>query len=812
MMATRSIAGLLVLVVAACCGPAQRRVDYRAPALAADPEIATPVERPRPPSGPLVDLDFTQAPQVGAALQTLLGTEPKLFASSPDPAGCGTAVGALAACTLDGCWQPLAIVDECLRRAQHDPAALVALDALDRRADFKAFDIAAGGAGGKNESAIASAGAATSLEGMLIAGLADFVVSRAQQELIDHVTRTFGAQVCARDVLGVQVATYFRETCRLLRGDGLVLDASLKQIGSAFQHALTHDVENLLPALLNQAAGALERSGWGPTATELVKLATAAAGAEATPRAVFAVGVTLPCQADQAYLCVVRWASRVGLVVIDTPCGAPIDASCLDGWHRALDAATRDDAVLRAWIEATGFSVEHAAVDQLLAAVAALVRDRPADGRRLLSDVVGVLRLVVGLAVPADRRDQGLALLARLEHAAVRWADLALVAYHAVRATASGADVERAVIAAAQQATCASPSDDVGCGVRLAGTLAPILLEVGVSLERPSPAAVRKVVHRLALAIAADPPLLAWTKARLHLDPAHVDEVSGELTALVERLAAALAQLEQAIKTARGAKTADERRATAIAVVSAAANFARVVVEVGVADPVERARAERIIEHVVEAGTAAIDRKPAGFLAALYALSTDLGAAPPLPERIRKYLPLVTSLTSATSAAEVSAALEKFAAPVGSYRGKYQPGFHVTLSAGLGGDFGYERGVDVPRSRHAGMFAPVGFDLTWGGCNACGLLLSIVDLGALTASRLDDAAGDATTTQDPRFVQVFSPGAYFRVGLAPKVLGPAFVGAGVSAIPGLRRDGDGESAVIYRAIAFVAVDVTLFSP
>ncbi|HWN66064.1 MAG TPA: hypothetical protein VNM90_00425, partial [Haliangium sp.] len=77
-------------------------------------------------------------------------------------------------------------------------------------------------------------------------------------------------------------------------------------------------------------------------------------------------------------------------------------------------------------------------------------------------------------------------------------------------------------------------------------------------------------------------------------------------------------------------------------------------------------------------------RERAPFMAALYALAVDLGVPEPLPERVRKYVPFVTALTTAESSEQVAAAFERYATPVGGYKAKQQPGFHFTASALVG--------------------------------------------------------------------------------------------------------------------------------
>jgi hypothetical protein len=91
-------------------------------------------------------------------------------------------------------------------------------------------------------------------QGAILNGLADFLVAQAREEIFDYVADQFGTALCQKEVDGVELSTYFDETCHLLTGGWSANDKkSLKDFGSSVQHALENDVLALLPVLLNAA-------------------------------------------------------------------------------------------------------------------------------------------------------------------------------------------------------------------------------------------------------------------------------------------------------------------------------------------------------------------------------------------------------------------------------------------------------------------------------------------------------------------------------------------------------------------------------
>ncbi|MCA9618336.1 MAG: hypothetical protein KC731_04925 [Myxococcales bacterium] len=221
------------------------------------------------------------------------------------------------------------------------------------------------------------------------------------------------------------------------------------------------------------------------------------------------------------------------------------------------------------------------------------------------------------------------------------------------------------------------------------------------------------------------------------------------------------------------------------------------------------------------------------FSRALHQLVEALSAAQvKMPEGWNALLPFIVELANAKSSGEVAAAMDAFAAPLGTYEVKYRRPL-IALNALVGAFAGGERLDESGVSRTSGFiagFAPVGFHGTipvrydgGAGCVHFGLMLSLLDLGALTTYRfdaelngkLDDVEGDpeeaAKAKKAPTigFGQVFSPGAFLTVGIAGS---PFIVGGGVSLSPELRevtQDDITTDVAVLRAGAFVAVDVPI---
>jgi hypothetical protein len=179
----------------------------------------------------------------------------------------------------------------------------------------------------------------------------------------------------------------------------------------------------------------------------------------------------------------------------------------------------------------------------------------------------------------------------------------------------------------------------------------------------------------------------------------------------------------------------------------------------------------------------------------------------------------------------VAAALDAYAAPIGSYKAKYRrTAWMLNGMVGVLGGYETINTHDVSGgSAIFGGFAAVGLHVTtpvgpYGADNFfhVGALFSLLDLGALTTRRfdqeLDRDSGDSTPDEPPpeasaqpelSFTQVFSPGGYLTLGIGSS---PLVFGVGVSYAPELRTVTDSGSefkASALRYGAFLAVDVPI---
>jgi hypothetical protein len=214
------------------------------------------------------------------------------------------------------------------------------------------------------------------------------------------------------------------------------------------------------------------------------------------------------------------------------------------------------------------------------------------------------------------------------------------------------------------------------------------------------------------------------------------------------------------------------------------------------------------MQYLVQARASLINAEYAGSIAYLNLAVQEMqrgheGKA--LPEAWTKHVGLLAEIAEAKSAGEVSAALEGYAEPLGSYATKYRAR-RIALN-GLVGIFGGAELISASGAHGGsgffGGFAPVGLHLTTplGASGAendfhLGLLLSAIDLGAITTYRFnEDLSGDLQGT-DPNakpeaapapqigFEQIVAPGAFLTLGIAGS---PFTVGAGVSIAPRLRK-------------------------
>jgi len=184
--------------------------------------------------------------------------------------------------------------------------------------------------------------------------------------------------------------------------------------------------------------------------------------------------------------------------------------------------------------------------------------------------------------------------------------------------------------------------------------------------------------------------------------------------------------------------------------------------------------------------------------------------------KLRALLATVATVAEAKDSEGVQAAIEHYAAPVGSWRGK-----HVAAGFGLVGWVGANLShEDVRKSKEdGGSVTPtlsVGFDL-YGPIGKhnnerIGLQFPLIDVGNFASVRYNASGTDLVTvktTPDIEVAQLFAPGAYGFISLWKS---PFLLGGGCSWIPALRTvstAGVNEQHAVVRCGGTLAVDVTI---
>jgi|GEM_PF-2979772 len=216
------------------------------------------------------------------------------------------------------------------------------------------------------------------------------------------------------------------------------------------------------------------------------------------------------------------------------------------------------------------------------------------------------------------------------------------------------------------------------------------------------------------------------------------------------------------------------------------------------------------------------------LLALLDEVGGEKASSDPDLKAVRSFLGFILEVGTAQDSQGVSAALESYAAPLGTFKVKYRRALFA-VGAVVGAHVGSElinTTEDTEQisgaSGFVAGFAPVGVTASWplgkkGADNLfhLGAMVSILDVGALTTYRFEselEGGTDPEASQAPEvsFAQVFSPGAYVTLGLFGS---PFVLGGGVSFTPELRTITDGTAefkAPAVRVGAFVAVDVPIF--
>ncbi|MFK7773828.1 MAG: hypothetical protein AB8F94_16880 [Saprospiraceae bacterium] len=179
----------------------------------------------------------------------------------------------------------------------------------------------------------------------------------------------------------------------------------------------------------------------------------------------------------------------------------------------------------------------------------------------------------------------------------------------------------------------------------------------------------------------------------------------------------------------------------------------------------------------------------------------------------------MVDVLSANSTADIKGIINKYAAPVGSYRVKRQSPFSVSLSSYPGLYGGWESTYEGSDSESfvTGVTAPIGLSLNWGnsfyGMKAKGhsfsLYAPIIDIGAAFSYRWSNSQGGGFP-EDIKWEQIISPGihAVWGIGNTPMAL---MLGAQYT--PLLRKITDQNNELqpnAWRFGATISVDIPIF--
>jgi hypothetical protein len=379
-------------------------------------------------------------------------------------------------------------------------------------------------------------------------------------------------------------------------------------------------------------------------------------------------------------------------------------------------------------------------------------------------------------------------------------ASIAVAVYQAVEAARAGGSPILAVGTAAKSIDCKS-GDSRGCAVHFVGIVLEAFSAQYKTLQSIKPedgADVAALVDLLAANVILQ---VQNDSAASLLQPfvSDLDKLRNNLQALV----APVCQVVSDVGTLRTGTPADQKAALSLDIVENLTTIWSLGLPDINAD--DRAKLVNIVKDVQDAWTADQTGQYDRLFADLFSLSKDLNIYFPLPASVQQYLPLITALTTAQTSDQVTAAFEKYAAPLGSWRDKQTGRRSLTLNAFAGGALGAIRSTGGGSSAgRLALFVPVGFDYTFN--RHFGLFFSVADLGNLAEIRFRQGNQD-TEVADAHLRDVVSPGVWLRYSV---INTPLALGLGGS----LRRQTDSApstTSTVWQVGVFVAVDVPIFS-
>jgi hypothetical protein len=286
--------------------------------------------------------------------------------------------------------------------------------------------------------------------------------------------------------------------------------------------------------------------------------------------------------------------------------------------------------------------------------------------------------------------------------------------------------------------------------------------------------------------------LTAYNEAR--------DAAIAPVQALVERLAPAMTDLERVTADLSRAEKADRDSIRDAALAASGDLIASMLAK-------RQPHAEALARLAIAAA-----QFPRGEYTSGMAGLLGSGMLPANREPYRTlvaFAELLSGLSNASSSEEVAALIEAAAPPTGSWEQKRRR-LTVGLSAqfGMAGGVGWTQGGGTSGGEIA-AFIPIGLDLARPirGIGAGGAMIEILDLGAISSTRLES---DAMVQQQANVTlsSVFAPGAMLYLGIGHT---PFTVSLAGSYVPTLRKLADDSAVGELRLQLGLSVDVPLFA-
>lgn len=178
---------------------------------------------------------------------------------------------------------------------------------------------------------------------------------------------------------------------------------------------------------------------------------------------------------------------------------------------------------------------------------------------------------------------------------------------------------------------------------------------------------------------------------------------------------------------------------------------------------------------------------------------------------VLKYGMFMATVAESTSAEEVASAIELFALPPGSSTLKKHASFSFSLNAYTGIAYGREILEQEGAANTIAIGAPIGLAMNFGLGGRRGSMsffTSIIDVGAITAYRFDDA--NTANLPALEWSNILAPGAFAIYGMGWDL--PVSIGIGAQMGPNLRNVTNGQLTIDdrgWRVLGFIAVDIPI---